>query len=168
MQALSEKKYSHDLTFFYKEGKTGLWHHEVVASGIRNFLWTAMVEVAVTLFIRIPELLNSNPRWGTRYTDWGFSQISSVTLEKFRDCTSIRHDRFLPDHFNSLLFTALPYNLATTQSLTHEAQPFLRSRQLCTYAGTFQHFMEHEGSLPCSLSWARSIQTNPYHPILSL
>jgi hypothetical protein len=35
-------------------------------------------------------------------------------------------------------------------SLTHEAEPFLRSRQLCNYWRTSQNFMEPEGSLPCS------------------
>jgi hypothetical protein len=35
-------------------------------------------------------------------------------------------------------------------SLTHGAEPFLRSRQMCSYSRTSQHFMELEGSLPCS------------------
>jgi hypothetical protein len=37
-----------------------------------------------------------------------------------------------------------------TYLLTYGAQPFLRSCQLCTYSRTPQHFMEPEGSLPCS------------------
>jgi hypothetical protein len=36
-----------------------------------------------------------------------------------------------------------------THSLTHGAEPFLRSCQLCSYSSS-QHFMEPEGSLPCS------------------
>jgi hypothetical protein len=32
--------------------------------------------------------------------------------------------------------------------LTYGAEPFLRSRQLCSYST--EHFMEPEGSLPCS------------------
>jgi hypothetical protein len=35
-------------------------------------------------------------------------------------------------------------------SLTHGAERFLRSRQLCSYSRTSQHFMELGGSLPCS------------------
>jgi hypothetical protein len=35
-------------------------------------------------------------------------------------------------------------------SLTHGAEPFLRSCQLCSYSRTSQHFMEPEGSLLCS------------------
>jgi hypothetical protein len=38
----------------------------------------------------------------------------------------------------------------STVTLTHGAEPFLRSRQLCSYSRTSQHFMETEGSLPCS------------------
>jgi hypothetical protein len=40
--------------------------------------------------------------------------------------------------------------LPGTPSLTHEAEPFLRSCQLCSYSRTSQHFMEPRGSLPCS------------------
>jgi hypothetical protein len=40
----------------------------------------------------------------------------------------------------------LPFSL----SLTHGAEPFLRSCQLCSYSRTCQHFIEPEGSLPCS------------------
>jgi hypothetical protein len=36
------------------------------------------------------------------------------------------------------------------KSLTHGAEPFLRSRQVCSYSRTSQQFMGPEGSLPCS------------------
>jgi hypothetical protein len=36
-------------------------------------------------------------------------------------------------------------------SLIRGAKSFLRSRQLCSYSRTSHHFMEREGSLPCSL-----------------
>jgi hypothetical protein len=60
-----------------------------------------------------------------------------------------------------------------THTHTHGAEPFLRSRQLCSYSGTSQHFMEPEGSLPCSQepSTGPSPETDrssPYHPNLSL
>jgi hypothetical protein len=48
--------------------------------------------------------------------------------------------------------------LLLTHSLTHGAEPFLRSSQLCTYSRTSQHFMEPVGSLPCS----QEPSTGPY------
>jgi hypothetical protein len=58
-------------------------------------------------------------------------------------------------------------------TFTHGAEPFLRSCQLCSYLRTFRHFMEPEGSLPCSQEpstgpYSEPDQFNPYHPILSL
>jgi hypothetical protein len=58
-------------------------------------------------------------------------------------------------------------------SFTHRAEPFLRSCQLCSYSRTSQHFMEPEGSLPCSQEpstcpYPEPDRSNPYHPILSL
>jgi hypothetical protein len=57
-------------------------------------------------------------------------------------------------------------------SLTHEAEPFLRSCQLCSYSRTSQDIMEPESSLPCSQElstgpYPEPDQSNPYHPILS-
>jgi hypothetical protein len=43
-------------------------------------------------------------------------------------------------------------------SLTHGAEPFLKSRQLCSYSRTSQYFMEPEGSLLCS----QELSTGPY------
>jgi hypothetical protein len=57
--------------------------------------------------------------------------------------------------------------------LTYGAELFLRSRQLCSHSRTPQHFMESEGSSPCS----QEPSTGPYpeadrpslhHPILSI
>jgi hypothetical protein len=48
--------------------------------------------------------------------------------------------------------------------------PFLRSRQLCSCSRTFQHFMELEGSLPCSQEPSTGpylSQINPVHITLS-
>jgi hypothetical protein len=55
----------------------------------------------------------------------------------------------------------------------HGSEPFLRSRQLCSYSRTSQHFMEPEDSLPCSQEASTGLypepyQSNPYHPIISL
>jgi hypothetical protein len=47
--------------------------------------------------------------------------------------------------------------------LTHGAEPFLRSRQLCSYSRISQHFMDPEGLSPCS----QEPPTGPY-PIQSI
>jgi hypothetical protein len=39
--------------------------------------------------------------------------------------------------------------LQTTYLFTHGAEPFMRSRQMCSHLRTSQHFMESEGSLSC-------------------
>jgi hypothetical protein len=54
-------------------------------------------------------------------------------------------------------------------SLTHGAEPFLGSRQLCSYSRTYQQFMKTQGSLPCSQEpstgpYLQSDQSNPKNP----
>jgi hypothetical protein len=49
-------------------------------------------------------------------------------------------------------------NLSLTHSLAHGAEPFMRSRQLCSHTRTSQHFMEPEGSISCS----QEPSTGPY------
>jgi hypothetical protein len=55
--------------------------------------------------------------------------------------------------------------------LTYGAEPFLRSCQLCSPSGTPQHFMETEGSIPCSQEpstgpYTEPYQSSPLQPIL--
>jgi hypothetical protein len=57
-----------------------------------------------------------------------------------------------------------------THSLTHGAEPFLRSRQLCSYSRTSQHFMELEGLLsysqePFTGPYPEPDPSSPFHPI---
>jgi hypothetical protein len=57
--------------------------------------------------------------------------------------------------------------------ITHVAEPFSRSRQLCSYSRTSQHFMEPECSLPCSQEpssrpYPEPNKSNQYHTILYL
>jgi hypothetical protein len=56
-------------------------------------------------------------------------------------------------------------------SLTHGAEPFLRSCQLCSHSRTSQHFMEPEGSSQCSQEpstgpYPEPDQSSPYYLIL--
>jgi hypothetical protein len=60
--------------------------------------------------------------------------------------------------------------LMQAHSLTHGAEPFSRSCQLCSYPRTSQHFMEPISSLPCSQEpftgpYPQPDHSNPYHPI---
>jgi hypothetical protein len=56
-----------------------------------------------------------------------------------------------------------------TYLLTYGAEPFLRSCRLRSPSRTPQHFMEPEGSIPCSQEpYPEPYQSNPLHPILSL
>jgi hypothetical protein len=50
--------------------------------------------------------------------------------------------------------------------LTHGAEPFFRSCPLCSYSRTSHHFMEPEGSLPCSQEPSTCPHAEPdYNPI---
>jgi hypothetical protein len=70
--------------------------------------------------------------------------------------------------------SAMLYQCDTyTYLLTYGAEPFLRSPQLWNPSRASQHFMEPEGSIPCSREpstdpYPEPYQSNPLHPILSL
>jgi hypothetical protein len=51
-----------------------------------------------------------------------------------------------------------PHMYSELYLLTYGAEPFLRSRKLCSHSRTSQHFMEPEGSSPCS----QEHSTGPY------
>jgi hypothetical protein len=91
-------------------------------------------------------------------------------LAKAFDC--VNHEILIP----------LPHSLINhitdsvfyfTDSLTHGAEPFLRSCQLCSYSRSSQHFMEPGGSSPRSHEpstgpYPEPDRSNHYHPILPL
>jgi hypothetical protein len=60
-------------------------------------------------------------------------------------CTSLTHA--YRNLFPNMTSASIP---EVTYLLTHGAEPFLRSRQLCSYSRTSQRFMEPAGSLTCS------------------
>jgi hypothetical protein len=82
------------------------------------------------------------------------------------------------DAFTALWFTrpGTPLDAkrgAVNSSLTHGAEPFLRSCQLYSHSRNSQHFMEPEGSITCSKEsstdpYPEQDQSNPYHTILYL
>jgi hypothetical protein len=70
-----------------------------------------------------------------------------------------------------LLGSTLLLSTLFSLSLTHGAEPFLRSCPLCSHSRNSQHFMEPEGSLPCSQEPSTGLfpepdQSNPHHPPL--
>jgi hypothetical protein len=76
-------------------------------------------------------------------------------------------------HRPHYLTTRNKWLLYITHTLTHGAEPFLGSFQLCSYSRTSQHFIEPGGSLPCSQEPSTGLypepdQSSPYHPILDI
>jgi membrane-bound metal-dependent hydrolase YbcI (DUF457 family) len=70
--------------------------------------------------------------------------------------SSLCNSLHLPAAFSLLALNAILVTLSITSHnfgdylLTYGAEPFLRSRELCSYSRNSQHSMQLEGSLPCS------------------
>jgi hypothetical protein len=78
-----------------------------------------------------------------------------------------------PIYISSLFSNLIHLSIHPPTSLTHAAEPFLRSCQLCSHSRTSQHFMEPQSSLPCSQEpstgpYSEGDQSKPYHPTPSL
>jgi hypothetical protein len=90
--------------------------------------------------------------------------FTSPSRQMPRYYLKLGHDIFPPHLFQSNIHShqiMRRYTGRATESVpkqTHGAEPFLRSRQLCSYWRTSQHFTEPEGSLPCS----QELSTGPY------
>jgi hypothetical protein len=75
-------------------------------------------------------------------------------------------------YYNVQRISMNSFLVTNDNSLTHGAEPFLKSRQLCSYSITSQHFMEPESSLQCSQKpstgpYSEPDQSNPHQPIYS-
>jgi hypothetical protein len=76
------------------------------------------------------------------YLEWNYNTQSN--------CLSGRRPCLRPhDHCYRLNEDPHSVNPAISYLRTHGAEPFLRSRQFCSYSRISQHFMEPEDSLPC-------------------
>jgi hypothetical protein len=75
-------------------------------------------------------------------------------------CSQVNTIHFFKIHFNIIVTDLLK---ALSYLLTYGAEPFLRSRQLCSHSRTFQHFMEPEGSSPCSQEPSNGPYPEPDH-----
>jgi hypothetical protein len=96
-----------------------------------------------------------------------FQSDAILVLPYTRNCKVHHSSSINTSYFPDALVNRL------NSSLAHTAEPFLRSRQLCSYSRTSQNFMNPESSLPCSLEpftgpYPERDRSNPYHPILSL
>jgi hypothetical protein len=78
-------------------------------------------------------------------------------------------------HFNKTEYVHSTSSLNNFKPSVPKCTESFRSRQLLSYSGISQHFMEPEVSLPCSQearqwspTWARWIQSVPTHPVFRI
>jgi hypothetical protein len=124
----------------------------------------------IILILKIAVVCSSETSIRTKTTRQLHPEDHTVNIHPYENPTSY----VLTDTRRFLSHPFLPsirrYNIL---SPTHGAEPFLRSRQLCSYSRSSQHFIEPEVSLPCSQEtstgpYPEPDQSSSYHPILSL
>jgi hypothetical protein len=102
----------------------------------------------------------SHFRLKTDQVSLGVRADSEEAVRKF--CVAPHGFACRPPNVNSEVFSKCsPHS-------THGAEPFSRSRQLCSYSRTSQRFMEPESPLPCSQEpsagpYPEPDQSNPSH-----
>jgi hypothetical protein len=90
-----------------------------------------------------------------------FGKLKEMLNRDFNSCIRIRYF----DPSGTMVKIYNPFYI-----LTHRAEPFLRSCQMCSHSRISRHFMEPKGSLPCSQEpstgpYPKPDQSNPYHSI---
>jgi hypothetical protein len=71
-------------------------------------------------------------------------------------------NRLLPEYTSGECYQYINLLSQMATNYLHGSESFLRTHQLCSYSRISQHFMEPEGSLPCSQEPILS-QINPVH-----
>jgi hypothetical protein len=127
---------------FWLKKRSGL-HKQPIINRWRRVVWDTAV--SVTTFLE-QKKNNVASQFGVRLSNW-------------HNCVMLLSNG-----------KRLPYTRLT--NWLHGFEPFLRSRQLCSYSRTSQHFTEPEGSLPCSQKpstdpYPETGQSSPYYSILS-
>jgi hypothetical protein len=139
------------------EAKSEITALEVYVLIIRVITPFSLVSVSPTVRINIVLLFPSSllpPRM------WSDLHSGDVRLES--------SPGYQVSWLRNFFYLVFPYKFL----LTYGAEPFSRSYRLCSHSRTSQHFMEPEGSLPCSHESSTGlspapVRSSPYHFVLS-
>jgi hypothetical protein len=85
-----------------------------------------------------------------------WSRLASISAERDKTVDFVSYSVHLKmeaeptSETQQLKLTRMVKTIQNNNLLTYGTEPFLRSCQLCSPSRTPQHFMEPEGSIPCS------------------